>query len=70
MSDERLTLEQPLLSYAGAAELLGVPESTLRQWAREGRVPVLRLGPRAHRFTRPMLEDWLRSTYEEQRRFT
>jgi len=38
-----------------AAELLTVKPSTLLAWARDGRVPVVRLGPRHLRWTRPML---------------
>lgn len=40
---------RPLLDAAGAGRYLGVEESTVRKWAREGRVPVIRLGdgPRA-----------------------
>lgn len=47
-SDELLTPKQ-------AAELLTIKPSTLLGWAREGRVPVVRLGPRHLRWTRPLL---------------
>jgi excisionase family DNA binding protein len=55
----RVSLEAgQLLDVEAAAELLNVKPSTLYEWVRSGRVPVLRLGPRALRFTRPMLEQW------------
>jgi excisionase family DNA binding protein len=44
-----------LLDAREAAALLTVKASTLLAWAREGRVPVVRLGPRHLRWTRPML---------------
>ena len=37
--------------------LLTVKPSTLLAWARDGRVPVLRLGPRHLRWTRPLLRE-------------
>lgn len=44
-----------LLTADEAAELLRVRVSTLRAWAREGRIGCVRLGPRATRWTRPLL---------------
>jgi len=49
--------DDELLTVAEAAALLRVQPSTLRYWAREGRVPCVRLGPRATRFTRPLLRE-------------
>lgn len=51
--------DEELLDAKQAAALLTVPESTLRTWAREGRVPSIRLGPRAIRWTRPLLRQIL-----------
>lgn len=34
----------PLLDAAGAGTYLGVDEATVRAWARDGRIPVIRLG--------------------------
>jgi excisionase family DNA binding protein len=49
-----LTREVPL-DARQAGELLGVKASTIAAWAREGRLPCLRLGSRVIRFTTPML---------------
>ncbi|MDQ3856841.1 MAG: helix-turn-helix domain-containing protein [Actinomycetota bacterium] len=47
--------DDELLDVKQAAALLTVQPSTLRYWAREGRVPCIRLGARATRWTRPLL---------------
>jgi excisionase family DNA binding protein len=44
-----------LLDARQAAALLTVKPSTLLAWARDGRVPVHRLGPRHLRWTRSLL---------------
>lgn len=41
---ERFGELPPLLDAAGAGKYLGVEETTVRQWAREGRIPTIRLG--------------------------
>jgi len=46
--EEMLTVEQ-------AAAILKVKPATVREWVRQGRVPCYKLGPRATRFTRPLL---------------
>ena len=51
-------LSEPLLDAKAAGSLLGVPASTVYEWVRQGRLPCLRLGPRAIRWTRPMLAEW------------
>lgn len=58
-----------LLDAAGAAELLGVPESWIRSQARAERIPHLRLG-RYVRFDRDELGAWLdgRSRGPQQKR--
>ena len=43
---------EALLDARQAGELLGVKASTITAWAREGRLPCLRLGPRVIRWTR------------------
>jgi hypothetical protein len=52
---EWLGPEDELLDARQAAALLTVKPSTLLAWARDGRVPVIRLGPRHLRWTGPML---------------
>lgn len=47
--------DEELLDVKQAAQLLTVKPSTLAYWAREERVPSIRLGPRATRWTRPLL---------------
>ncbi len=49
--------DDELLDVKQAASLLTVKASTLAFWAREGRVPCIRLGPRATRWTRPLLRE-------------
>jgi excisionase family DNA binding protein len=58
-----------LLDAQEAAKLLGVEARTLLAWAREGRVPCLRLGPRTIRWTRSMLEAWAASKLDPGRPF-
>jgi excisionase family DNA binding protein len=50
--------DDELLTASEVASLYKVPTSTVRAWAREGRLPCLRLGPRATRWTRPMLREF------------
>jgi excisionase family DNA binding protein len=51
-ADELLTVEE-------AAAILKVKPSTIRHWVREGRMPCYRLGPRATRFTRELLRQFV-----------
>lgn len=53
-----VSLAEPLLDCEGAAALLSVRTSWVRDAARLGHLPCLRVG-RHMRFTRAMLEDWL-----------
>src|SRR5271166_3481095 len=55
---EMVSLSEPLLDCAAAAALLNVRVSWVRDAARLGHLPCLRVG-RHLRFTRAMLEDWL-----------
>ena len=52
-------LETPLLTPVEAAQLLAVKPSWIYEAVRSGTLPCLRIG-RHIRFTRPMLEEWLR----------
>jgi excisionase family DNA binding protein len=53
-----VSLNEPLLDCEAAAALLNVRVSWVRDAARLGHLPCLRVG-RHLRFTRVMLEDWL-----------
>jgi excisionase family DNA binding protein len=53
-----VSLDEPLLDCQAAAALLNVRVSWVRDAARLGHLPCLRVG-RHLRFTRVMLEDWL-----------
>jgi excisionase family DNA binding protein len=53
-----VALDEPLLDCVAAAALLNVRVSWVRDAARLGHLPCLRVG-RHLRFTRVMLEDWL-----------
>jgi excisionase family DNA binding protein len=55
---QAVLLAEPLLDSAAAAALLNVRVSWVRDAARLGHLPCLRVG-RHLRFTRVMLEDWL-----------
>jgi excisionase family DNA binding protein len=57
-NEARDHLDEPLLDVRQVAELLNVRPTTIREWVRAGRMPVLVLGPRAHRWTRSMLAEW------------
>jgi excisionase family DNA binding protein len=57
-ADAAVSLSEPLLDCAAAAGLLSVRVSWVRDAARLGHLPCLRVG-RHLRFTRPMLEEWL-----------
>jgi excisionase family DNA binding protein len=52
-------LDTPLLTTADAAQLLAVKPSWIYEAVRSGTLPCLRIG-RHIRFTRAMLEEWLR----------
>jgi excisionase family DNA binding protein len=54
-----LQLDNPLLKPEQAAELLAVRTSWIYEAVRTNRLPCLRIG-RHIRFTREMLEEWLR----------
>jgi len=54
-----LRLDNPLLKPEQAAELLAVRTSWIYEAVRTNRLPCLRIG-RHIRFTREMLEEWLR----------
>ena len=54
-----LRLDSPLLKPEQAAELLAVRTSWIYEAVRTNRLPCLRIGPHI-RFTREMLEGWLR----------
>jgi len=58
-----VSLTEPLLDCEDAAALLSVRTSWVRDAARLGQLPCLRVG-RHLRFTRPMLEDWLAGQFE------
>lgn len=61
--------DDELLDARKAAELLTVRPTTLLAWAREGRVPVHRLGPRHLRWTRPLLRQIRDQCLDPGRRF-
>jgi excisionase family DNA binding protein len=58
-----VSLAEPLLDCEGAAALLNVRVSWVRDAARLGHLPSLRVG-RHLRFSRTMLEEWLAGRFE------
>jgi hypothetical protein len=61
--------DDELLDARQAAALLTVKPSTLLAWAREQRVPCIRLGPRHLRWTRPLLRQVRDESLDSGRRF-
>jgi hypothetical protein len=61
--------DDELLDARQAAALLTVKASTLLAWAREERVPCIRLGPRHLRWTRPLLRQVRDESLYPGRRF-
>lgn len=53
---------EPLISAAEAAQLLGIHPVTILRWAREGRVPHVRLG-RKVKFRVSELNSWSSAIY-------
>lgn len=49
------------ITYADAAEFIGVPVGTLRSMVARKQVPHIRLGPQTVRFDLDELEQWLRA---------
>lgn len=60
MSALRASDEDRLLSVQEAADLMQISAYTLREWARDGKVPAIRLG-KLWRFRRLALLDWVES---------
>lgn len=60
MTALRAHAHDPLLSVEQAAEFLGVSAYTVRQWARERRIPAIRLG-RYWRFRQSSLDAWIQA---------
>jgi hypothetical protein len=61
--------DDELLDARQAAVLLTVKPSTLLYWAREERVPCIRLGPRHLRWTRPLLRQMRDKALDPGRRY-
>lgn len=60
MSVDQLTApEDRLLTVDEAAAVLQVSAQIVRQWARERKIPALRLGERYWRFRRSSLDAWI-----------
>lgn len=57
------------LTVDEAAAILNVRPSTLRAWVRAGSIPCYRLGPRATRFTRALLDEFAISRLDRGRPF-
>lgn len=51
--------EDRLLSVEEAADKLQVSPYMVRQWAREAKIPAIRLGQRFWRFRRSALDAWI-----------
>lgn len=51
--------EDRLLTVDEAADVLQVSAYMIRQWARERRIPAIRMGDRYWRFRRSSLDAWI-----------
>jgi excisionase family DNA binding protein len=60
-------LRERLLTVPEAAEILAVAPATVYEWIRAGRLPHIRLGPRAIRFTRGLLAAWIAACHVPER---
>lgn len=49
------------LTYREASELTGLPRGTLARMVSEGKIPILRYGPRTVRFDPDQLKQWIDS---------
>lgn len=58
MSALRYEDEDRLLSVEDAAGLLQISEYTIREWARDGKIPAMRMG-RYWRFRKSSLDAWI-----------
>lgn len=56
-----------LLGLAVRAKMLNLKPFTIRKWARQGRIPIIRLG-RGYRFDLGSIEQWLRGRSVAARR--
>jgi excisionase family DNA binding protein len=59
VSGLRAAPEDRLLTVDAAADVLQVSAYVVRQWARERRIPAIRLGQRYWRFRRSSLDAWI-----------
>jgi excisionase family DNA binding protein len=57
---------EPLLPPEQAAALLGIHPNTLLLWARQGRVPCIRVGTRRVTFRASILNRWLEESYTDK----
>lgn len=55
----RADRDDRLLSVNEAADVLQISPYMVRQWARERKIPAIRLGQRFWRFRRSSLEVWI-----------
>lgn len=53
-------VDDEMLTYQGASELLGVKVNTLYSMVARGQLPFVRMGPRLVRFSRAALLEWVR----------
>jgi excisionase family DNA binding protein len=51
--------EDRLLTVAEAAEVLQISPYMVREWARERKIPAIRMGERYWRFRRSSLDAWI-----------
>lgn len=54
-----------IMSATEVADLLGIARPTVYAWAREGRMPSVRLGPRKILFRRSSIAQWIENHERE-----
>lgn len=65
--DSHSEISKELMDVAALAKMLNLKPFTVRKWARQGRLPIIRLG-RGYRFDLQSIEQWLRSRSVAARR--
>ena len=59
------TLDSKLVNSAEVAKLLGVSPQVVLKWAKQGKIPVIRLNKRVLRFDLAAIQAWLKSNEQQ-----
>jgi len=59
------TLDSKLVNSAEVAKLLSVSSQVVLKWAKQGKIPVIRLNKRVLRFDLAAVQAWLKSNEQQ-----